>query len=58
VGHLTLEFSNCSSADCRLYVNEGVCQLVFYATESPELCYVQRGAKYQNQPERVVFGKV
>lgn len=57
-GHLTLEFSNSSDADCRLYANEGVCQLMFYATEPPELCYVKRGAKYQDQPERVVFGKV
>jgi dCTP deaminase len=57
VGHLTLEFSNCSAADCRLYVGEGVCQLVFYATEPPKLCYVKRGAKYQDQPERVVFGR-
>ena len=57
VGHLTLEFSNSSDADCRLYVGEGVCQLVFYATEPPELCYLRRGAKYQAQPERVVFAK-
>ena len=26
-GHLTLEFSNSSSADCRIYANEGVVQL-------------------------------
>lgn len=58
VGHLTLEFSNSSCADCRLYVDEGVCQITFTAIDEPELCYVKRGAKYQNQPERVVFGKV
>jgi dCTP deaminase len=57
-GHLTLEFSNSSNADCRIYADEGVCQIVFLAGEPPKLCYVQRGAKYQDQPERVVFGKV
>ena len=29
-GHLTLEFSNSSSADCRIYANEGVVQLLFF----------------------------
>ncbi|MEM9809541.1 MAG: dCTP deaminase, partial [Cyanobacteria bacterium P01_D01_bin.56] len=28
-GYLTLEFSNSSSADCRIYANEGVVQLLF-----------------------------
>ena len=28
-GHLTLEFSNSSGADCRIYANEGICQLLF-----------------------------
>ena len=29
-GHLTLEFSNSSGADCRTYANEGICQLLFF----------------------------
>ena len=29
-GHLTLEFSNSSGADCRIYANEGICQLLFF----------------------------
>ena len=28
-GHLTLEFSNSSGADCRIYAEEGICQLLF-----------------------------
>ena len=28
-GHLTLEFSNSSGADCRIYANEGICQPLF-----------------------------
>lgn len=28
-GHLTLEFSNSSGADCRIYADEGICQLLF-----------------------------
>lgn len=57
-GHLTLEISNSSDADCRIYIDEGICQLVFLAGEPPELCYQKRGAKYQNQPEKVIFGRV
>ena len=29
-GHLTLEFSNSSGADCRIYADEGICQLLFF----------------------------
>ena len=29
-GHLTLEFSNSSGADCRIYANEGICQILFF----------------------------
>ena len=29
-GHLTLEFSNSSGADCRIYAEEGICQLLFF----------------------------
>ena len=57
-GHLTLEFSNSSSADCRLYVNEGVAQMLFFEGESCETTYEDRNGKYQGQPERVVIAKV
>jgi dCTP deaminase len=57
-GHLTLEFSNSSSADCRLYVNEGICQLLFFEGEPCETTYEDRAGKYQGQDERVVVAKV
>lgn len=57
-GFLTLEFSNSSGADCRLYANEGVCQLLFLEGEPCEVCYSTRSGKYQGQPERVVTARV
>ena len=57
-GHLTLEFSNSSSADCRIYANEGVVQLLFLEGEPCDVTYQQRRGKYQDQPEQVVFSRV
>lgn len=58
-GHLTLEFSNSSSADCRIYANEGVVQLVFHRGIKPcEISYADRKGKYQDQPQSVVTPKL
>lgn len=57
-GHLTLEFSNSSSADCRIYCNEGVAQLLFLEGEECETSYSDRNGKYQGQPEQVILAKV
>jgi dCTP deaminase len=57
-GHLTLEFSNSSAADCRIYANEGVCQLLFADGEPCEVTYADRRGKYQGQGETVVTAKV
>lgn len=57
-GHLTLEFSNSSSADCRIYANEGCCQLLFLEGKPCDVSYEQRNGKYQDQPEKVVFSRV
>ena len=57
-GHLTLEFSNSSSADCRIYANEGVVQLLFLEGEPCEVSYETRRGKYQDQPESVTLAKV
>lgn len=57
-GHLTLEVSNSSSADCRIYANEGVVQLLFLEGEPCQVTYETRQGKYQDQPERVVFSRV
>lgn len=52
-GHLTLEFSNCSPADCKIYANEGVVQLLFFEGEPCDVSYGDRKGKYQNQDERI-----
>ncbi|MEY2913929.1 MAG: hypothetical protein RLZZ184_3238 [Cyanobacteriota bacterium] len=57
-GHLTLEFSNSSSADCRIYANEGVVQLLFLEGEPCAVNYETRQGKYQDQPERITLAKV
>lgn len=57
-GFLTLEFSNASDADCRIYANEGVAQLLFLQGEQCETTYSDRSGKYQDQPEAVVVARV
>jgi dCTP deaminase len=57
-GHLTLEFSNSSSADCRIYANEGCCQLLFLEGDPCSISYETRRGKYQDQPQQVVFSRV
>ncbi|WP_026733987.1 dCTP deaminase [Fischerella sp. PCC 9605] len=57
-GHLTLEFSNSSSADCRIYANEGVVQLLFLEGEPCAISYEARQGKYQDQQEKVTLAKV
>ncbi|MGG6296019.1 dCTP deaminase [Leptolyngbya sp. AN02str] len=57
-GHLTLEFSNSSSTDCRIYANEGVVQLLFLEGEPCEISYETRRGKYQDQSERVTIARV
>ena len=57
-GHLTLEFSNSSGADCRIYANEGICQILFFEGDPCETTYNDRQGKYQNQPEVVTLAKI
>jgi dCTP deaminase len=59
-GHLTLEFSNSSGADCRVYAEEGICQLLFFEGDPCETTYNNRdgGGKYQDQPQQIVLPKV
>lgn len=57
-GHLTLEFSNSSSADCRIYANEGVVQLLFFEGDPCEVDYESRWGKYQNQSESVTPARI
>lgn len=57
-GYLTLEFSNSSNADRRIYANEGVVQLLFFEGEPCKISYQDRDGKYQDQPECVVLPRV
>ena len=57
-GHLTLELSNSSGADCRVYANEGVCQALFFEGEPCGTTYQDRQGKYQNQPESVTHARI
>lgn len=57
-GHLTLEFSNASAADCRIYADEGIVQLLFLRGEPCNVPYRKRRGKYQGQSNRITFAKV
>lgn len=57
-GNLTLEFSNASPADVRVYAGEGICQVLFFQGEPCETCYASRAGKYQGQAETVTLAKV
>lgn len=57
-GYLTLEFSNSSSADCRIYANEGIVQLLFLEGAPCAVSYHTRQGKYQDQPEAVTLARV
>ena len=57
-GHLTLEISNASHADCRIYAGEGIVQLLFFEGEPCETSYQTREGKYQNQAHEVTLPKV
>ena len=57
-GHLTIEISNSSAADCRVYAGEGIIQAHFFKGEPCEVSYADRAGKYQDQGEEVVVAKV
>lgn len=57
-GNITLEFSNASPADARLYVDEGGCQGIFFQSQQCETTYADRKGKYQNQGSHVTLPKV
>lgn len=57
-GHLTLEISNASHADCRVYANEGIVQLLFFEGDPCDTCYATRNGKYQHQKQEVTLPKV
>ena len=54
-GHLTLEFSNSSAADCRIYANEGVVQMIFFRGEICATSYKTRKGKYHGQSHQITL---
>lgn len=49
-GHVTLEISNTTPLPARIYANEGLAQVVFFAaSEECETSYAERGGKYMKQ---------
>lgn len=57
-GFLTLELSNSSSTDCKIYANEGIVQLIFLEGENCSVSYEERKGKYQEQPDRVTLARI
>ncbi|PSO54242.1 MAG: dCTP deaminase [Cyanobacteria bacterium QH_8_48_120] len=57
-GYLTLELSNSSSTDCRIYANEGIVQLMFLEGEPCATTYQARQGKYQEQPQIVTLARI
>jgi len=57
-GYLTLELSNSSSADCRVYANEGIVQLMFLEGDPCATSYAARAGKYQDQPQAVTLARL
>lgn len=57
-GHLTLEISNSSHADCRVYANEGIVQLLFFEGHPCKTTYATRSGKYQDQKHEVTLPRV
>lgn len=54
-GHLTLEFSNSSAADCRIYAGEGIVQMVFFQGDRCATSYSSRSGKYQKQAHHITL---
>ena len=53
----SLEFSNSSGADCRIYANEGICQLLFFEGDP---CSTTTAIEKLNIkiPEQVTLAKI
>lgn len=57
-GNITLEMQNALWLPIKVYVNEGIAQLLFLEGEPCLTSYADRKGKYQDQPESVVLAKV
>lgn len=56
-GYLTLEISNATGLFNRIYVNEGIIQLLFLRGNPCNVTYQDRAGKYQNQKQEVVYSR-
>lgn len=57
-GHLTIELHNTTVLPVRVYLREGIAQIMFHLGREPEVTYDMRNGKYQNQPAHPIFAKV
>lgn len=57
-GFLTLEISNTTSFNVKIYANEGIAQLLFYKGDRPLITYSDRDGKYQDQPKSPVMPRM
>jgi dCTP deaminase len=57
-GFLTLEISNTTNFNVKIYANEGIAQLLFYKGERPLTTYADRAGKYQDQTNRPVLPRM
>ena len=57
-GHLTIEISNSSDSDVRVYANEGIAQLLFFRGNPPATTYADRAGKYQHQAHAVTLARI
>jgi dCTP deaminase len=55
-GHLTIEISNSCPADVRVFVNEGILQLLFFRGEPCQSSYGD--GKYQGQSEQITLARI
>lgn len=57
-GHLTIELFNTLDTPIRLYIDEGICQALFFKGEPPMTSYADRNGKYQGQGAEPITAKV
>lgn len=48
-GQWTVEIANATPLPIEIYPNEGIAQCIFYEGERPEVTYMDKNGKYQNQ---------
>lgn len=57
-GYLTLELSNTTPRPVRVYLEEGIGQLIFLRGRTPSNTYAQKNGKYQGQQNEITLPRV